>query len=136
MKTLPSFDTALLVVASATATLIGASLALDPIGFEASAGLELTADPALLSELRAPGGALLLIGLFLGLGALRKVPRPTALLVGALLYLGYALGRAIGVGLDGAASEGLLVAMGIELVIGAGCLAAYLRRPAAVVARS
>jgi len=53
---------ALLVTSGLIAATIGASILLAPAQFHASNGIELAADPNLLSEVRAPGGALLVLG--------------------------------------------------------------------------
>lgn len=58
----------LLFISGIVALAIGVSLLFATVAFEASAGIELGQDINLLSELRAPGGALLVAGIIILLG--------------------------------------------------------------------
>ena len=111
-----------LALAGLVAGGIGASLLLDPVGFEASTGLALSADPHLLSELRAPGAALALGGLFMGLGAVWRRFTRDALALGAAVYSAYGVARLVGFALDGVPNAGLVTAATIELGMGAVAL--------------
>ena len=73
---------ALLVVAGAVAVVIGAAVLLTPVAFSESYGIVLGADPDALSERRAPGAGLLVVGGLLVAGAFVARLRFTALLVG------------------------------------------------------
>lgn len=108
----------LLSLASLVAIGIGASLLLDPAAFHASNGIRLSADPSLLSEVRAPGGALLALGLLIGLGVFRERFLRTSTVVAATVYWSYGVSRLVAVGLDGVPAPGLVGATAIELAIG------------------
>ncbi|WP_456787112.1 DUF4345 domain-containing protein [Cellulomonas sp. P5_C5] len=118
---------ALLIVAGAVAVVIGAAVLLTPVAFSESYGIVLGADPDALSERRAPGAGLLVIGALLVAGAFVARLRFTALLVGALVYLAYGLARVLSLVADGRPSDGLLVAGVVELALGAACLVALAR---------
>lgn len=96
---------------------IGASLLLDPQGFY---GLGPEADLALLSDLRASGGALLGFALLLGAGARFPTLAGSAALAGTVLFLAYGGARLLAMVLDGMPPTAVLVATAIEW--GAGAL--------------
>lgn len=112
----------LLLLSGLLAIAIGGSILFNPIGFHASSGLSLPADTNLLSELRAPGGALLSSGLIIGLGAWFRSLEVTAILLSALVYLSYGLSRIFSMYVDGMPAENLLIATFVELAIGALCV--------------
>ncbi|GEK21874.1 DUF4345 domain-containing protein [Cellulomonas xylanilytica] len=118
---------ALLVVAGAVAVVVGAAVLLTPVAFSASYGVVLGSDADALSERRAPGAGLLVIGGLLVAGAFVARLRFTALLAGTLVYLAYGLARVLSLVLDGRPTDGLLVAGVVELAIGAACLGALVR---------
>ena len=123
----------LLFVSGLMAVVIGGYLVTDPTAFHASNGIELGADASLLSEVRAPGGALLVLGILMGAGAFVRSMASTSAWVAVAVYLGYGLARLVGVALDGAPASGLVTATVIELVTGtavAVALAVTLRRTA------
>lgn len=97
---------------------IGVMLVSDPHAMFALNGVTLSPDPNLLSELRAPGGALALGGGFVLASAAFGLWMKAASGVSALILLGWALGRLVSIPLDGMPEAGLLVAFGIELVLG------------------
>ena len=101
------------------AVAIGAAILVIPTAFFASYGISLQPDPSLMSEIRAPGGALLAMGAVLCAALFRPALKIVALGLGALLYLSYGLARAVSALLDGWPDEGLVIAMGLELAIGA-----------------
>ncbi len=109
---------AFLFLSGSLGAAIGAALLLIPVSFEASAGVNLAVDPSLLSEVRAPGGALLALGGLTLAGAF--VPRlaPTSLLVATLVYLSYGASRALGFVLDGRPSASIVAAMVAEIAVG------------------
>lgn len=113
----------LLAVAGAAALGIGLSLLFDPVAFEASAGIRLARDAALLSELRAPGAALAASGVYMLNGALSARATRAALALTAALYTAYGLARLVGVALDGWPGAVLVAAALVELLIGAAAVA-------------
>lgn len=112
----------LLVIAGLVASAVGAALLLDPVGFEATAGLRLPSDPALLSELRAPGGGLLASGLFMLVGAARRRYTRPAIAVAGALYLAFGLARLVGFALDGSPGVSLAIVTALEIAIGLGAV--------------
>lgn len=117
----------LLVVSSAIATSIGAAILFAPAAFHASHGIHLASDPSLYSEVRAPGGALMVLGLLMAVGAFvrRFVAASTA--IAAAVYLAYGGARLLSIALDGVPDAGLVGAAVVELVIGAACAVALVR---------
>ncbi|HAP61994.1 MAG TPA: hypothetical protein DCR93_21670, partial [Cytophagales bacterium] len=86
--------------------------------FEASAGISLTQEPSLLSEIRGMGGVILLAGIIAIAGLLLPKMRWTALFITSFYLLGYGLARLVSVFLDGLPSQTLVMAMSFEIVIG------------------
>ncbi|WP_375549990.1 DUF4345 family protein [Oceanicaulis alexandrii] len=109
---------ALLGINGVVLTGIGVMLVSDPHAMFALNGVTLSPDPNLLSELRAPGGALALGGGFVLASAALGLWMRAASGLSALLLLGWALGRLVSIPLDGMPDAGLLTAFGIELVLG------------------
>ena len=109
------------------ASYIGAALLLDPTSFHAANGIQLGSDVNLLSEVRAPGGALLGFGLLTGAGAFVRRLTFASTLIGAAIYLGYGLSRLVAMGLDGMPSSALLGVTALELVVGTLCILALRR---------
>lgn len=117
----------LLFVSGLCAVVIGGAILLDPIGFHAGNAIEIGADASSLSEARAPGGALLVLGALMLLGTFRASFIATATLVAAVVYLSYGGSRLLGMALDGAPGSGLVGATVIELVLGLANLLALRR---------
>lgn len=117
----------LLVISGITAIGIGAALLFAPVAFEASAGIELGEDINLLSELRAPGGTLLVAGVIILLGAFISTLTFLSTVLSSLFYLSYGISRIYGILVDGVPSESLVIATLAELVIGALSLFAFIK---------
>lgn len=112
-----------LFIAGLIALYVGAGLLFFPVAFEASSGISLGSDPALLSEVRAPGGVLLLAGLFMWLGSFRARFTETAIMSASALYLAYGLSRIVGFALDGSPGATLVAVTALELIVGGTLLA-------------
>lgn len=112
----------LLILSGLIAIFIGISILLDPVGFHAHSGLSLDNDATLLSEMRAPGGALLGLGVVIFLGSFIKSLEFTAIVMSTMVYLSYGFSRLVSMYLDGMPNENLLSATVIELLIGMTCL--------------
>lgn len=117
----------LLALGSLIAIGIGATILVAPAWFHASHGIELGADASLLSEVRAPGGALLALGLLMLIGVLAESFTLASTSIAAAVYLAYGLSRLLGIALDGVPATGLVVAALVELALG-GTLAVALVR--------
>jgi hypothetical protein len=108
-----------LALASFTAIAVGAALLLFPVAFRASYGIGTELTPGALSEIRAPGGALVALGLLMA-GSYRASGSELAgLRVAGATLLGYGLARLVSLVLDGVPPSGLLMAALFELVLGA-----------------
>jgi hypothetical protein len=112
------FERPLLVFSGLLALAIGVWALLGPASFHATSGIELGSDPALLSEIRAPAGALAALGSLMVAGAFSRTLRGPATLVGATVYLSYGLARLVAFALDGNPGPSLLGATAIELLLG------------------
>ena len=117
----------LLAVSGTTGLTIGLAILFRPHAFLASSGISLGTDASLLSEIRAPGGLLLLCSLVALGGAIRQTLMQTGLVFSALIYSTYGLSRLVSIVLDGMPSPSLQLAALIELVIGALSLFALLQ---------
>lgn len=98
---------------------VGAGAAFAPAAFYAGFGIQVDGVPALASELRSTGVALLLLGLAVAVGAVWRRWMFVSAVVAALVLLGYAIGRVISGIVDGAPDSTLLVAGIAEFVLGA-----------------
>ncbi|BBH71611.1 hypothetical protein ACTI_82960 [Actinoplanes sp. OR16] len=112
----------ILGVAGLVAMTIGAASFLAPEAFH-----EMSGTTGSLNETRANGGGLLGAGTLIFLGAIRRPATAHAAVLGAVLYLGYALGRLLSATLDPAPNAGLVTAMVAELALGVACVFAYRR---------
>ena len=117
----------LLVSSGLIAIAIGSALLIVPARFHASNGIDLGTDASLLSEVRAPGGALLALGFLMLLGAPLRRFTFASTSIAAAVYLAYGASRLLGIALDGLPGTGLLAAMAIELAIGTACLITLFR---------
>lgn len=97
---------------------VGAASASSPAAFYAGFDIEVNGSPALASELRATGVALLLLGLAVAAGATwRRWVFPSAV-VAALVLVGYAIGRIVSALADGVPGASVAFAGVAELVLG------------------
>jgi peptidoglycan/LPS O-acetylase OafA/YrhL len=114
---------ATLAIAGGVAVAIGAAITLVTRSF-----IDIDGDPSadLLSETRAPAGAILAIGVFMLVAAVRQRHLATAAWMATLLYLGYGLARAAGLIIDGWPSATIVAATIVELAIGIASLAAVI----------
>tara|TARA_R110001599_G_scaffold201621_2_gene398374 strand:- start:22 stop:456 length:435 start_codon:yes stop_codon:yes gene_type:complete len=112
----------ILSISGLTAVGIGAAILIVPMAFHSTNGIALGDDSSLLSEIRAPGGALLTMGVFMLAGLLRERLVRFSLGVGAAVFLSYGLSRCLAIALDGWPASGLVAAAAFELLIGALCV--------------
>jgi hypothetical protein len=117
----------LLGTGALVALVLALAILFTPTAFYAGYGIAIGGDVALLNELKAPAGAILLAGLVMVAGLSRPTWLGHALLAGTLLYLGFGLGRLVGL-IDGLPPASLLAAMAIELAFGLAFAAAFWRR--------
>ena len=111
---------------------VGAAILFMPIVFHAASDIELGSNASLLSEIRAPGGALLACGLLIMSGVFVERIAFTAAVVATVLYLSYGLSRVISIVLDGMPVEQLVLVAVMEIAIGLVCALFLIRLPASV----
>ncbi|QDG75505.1 DUF4345 domain-containing protein [Labrenzia sp. PHM005] len=129
---IPWFDRAILGVAGVSALGIGLAITVVPAGFYAAYDIVLGSNPSLLNELRAPGANLAALGALILAGAFLSGASRLSAALGATVFLAYAFGRFVSMGLDGAPHSGLVTALVVELVIGGLCLLSVVRQINAV----
>jgi Domain of unknown function (DUF4345) len=122
MRQLPLIS--LLVLAGAVALLIGLTLLFSPQSLFIGNPVVLGAGAELYSEIRAPGGLLIVLGGFVLASAGVTAWRTPGLIVSAALYLSYGLARIWSLVVDGHPGDALILAMAIELALGMAALGA------------
>ncbi len=127
---LTRFQKFTLGIGGITALAIGACITLAPHAFYGSYGITLGQDPNLLSELRAPGAGLAVLGAIMLAGVIRAATRPIALAVALTVYLAFPAGRIVGIVVDGMPSGGIIGALAVEIIIAGLLLFAFKPRRA------
>lgn len=117
----------ILAVAGFIALAVGAGILFIPQAFHASAGIDLGDDVRLLNEMRAPGGAILVCGLFVIAGAFRARLAFSATMLAFVLYSAFGLSRLVGMAFDGLPGPALVQITMLELVVGLACGLTLLR---------
>lgn len=87
-----------------------------------NSGIKLENDVNLLNEMRGVSAVMLCAGIIIGLGALISAFAFTSFVVGALLFLGFAIGRFVGWAVDGKPNKQISQGIMFELVFGAAHL--------------
>ena len=111
----------ILVITGLIAIIVGGAILLMPVAFYLTNGIELSGNISLLSEIRAPGGALLTCGILIILGAFFSELTFTSILVATLIFCSYGLSRIISIIVDGMPGETLIQAAVLEITIGLVC---------------
>lgn len=117
---------ALLVLSGGVLLAVGPAVLVQPGGFTSAPTIGASA--SLMSELRAPGGLLLVAGGFVLWAGLRAERLCAALALSALLYGTFGVSRLLSVALDGVPSAAILGAAAVELLFGGVALAMLVRR--------
>lgn len=108
----------ILAIAGLVLAAVGSFLLFAPLAMHGSNGIDLGEDASLLSEIRAPGGALLVLGAIVVAGAfVSRLTLPSAM-IAAAVYLAYGLSRLLSMALDGMPAPGLVWVTGLEIVFG------------------
>ena len=115
-----------LVVSGAILLAVGIGVLFQPHAFFASNGATLTGEPSLMSEVRAPGGMLLVSGIVVLVGAVWASVSWYGLALSALVYGTFGIARLVSMAFDGMPSDALVAATGVELVLGLLSLAVLL----------
>lgn len=111
----------ILVLAGSIALAVGAGILFVPQAFHATAGIALGDDVRLLNEMRAPGGAILVCGLFVIAGAFRARLAFSATMLAFALYTAFGLSRLVGMAFDGLPGPALVQITMLELAVGLAC---------------
>ena|SRR5690606_17521629 len=125
---LTKFQTFTLALAGITALCIGLFISIEPHAFYASYQIILPESPDLLSELRGPGTNLAALGLVMLAGLFHADFAKISSTIAITVFLAFPLGRMISIAMDGLPSEGLLMALVIEMMIGMLLLFAFCRK--------
>lgn len=112
---------AIVLVSGLIGVAVGGAMLLLPVEFHAMAGIALGDSNSLLNEMRAAGGALLAIGLYIVAGAFRTHLTMTAAVASTLLYLAYGMSRILSMFVDGAPDDSLVLIAGLEIAWGLAC---------------
>ena len=120
-----TFQKTTLTIAGVTALAIGLMILAAPHAFYASYGIALSGDASMLSELRAPAANLAALGAVILAGVIRPAWTQVSMTVALTVFLAFPAGRIMSLIFDGMPSDSVLAALGIELVIGSLCVAAY-----------
>ena len=117
----------ILIVLALALVVFGGWRLVDPIGFYTFSGLELPDVAGVLSEVRGAGGIMLISGIVVSLGAVRRAWSPTAVVLAAVVFVSLGLGRLLGIVLDGSPGAEVIQGMAIELVLGGLALFAFFK---------
>lgn len=123
------FVTGLLLAAGIIGLAVGAMSLFMPDAFYQSAGVTIGNSASLRSEIRAPGGFLLALSVFVIWSAITRNQQFQALVITSTIYLGYGIARVYSFAFDGAPSSSIIIAMIVELLVGAAALYAVIRSP-------
>ncbi|WP_421906180.1 DUF4345 domain-containing protein [Mameliella sp.] len=121
------FQKITLGIAGISALAIGLCILAIPHRFYAGYGITLPHDASLLSELRAPGAGLAVLGGLMLWGMVNSAMRRVAQVAALTVYIGFPAGRLIGLLADGVPSGGILGALAFEIGIAVLCLLAFRR---------
>lgn len=83
-----------------------------------SSGIKLENDTDLLNEIRGLSAVMFCGGIIVGLGAVVPGLTLTSHVVGALIFVGFAIGRLIGIGVDGRPNKQLMQGIWFEIILG------------------
>ena len=97
---------------------VGLATMLIPVGFVARNGVDISGQITLLNDYRGSGGVILGSGILIMLGVFYSKMRYTSTLLASVLYISFAIGRAISIAMDGMPAEGLVKATVVELIVG------------------
>lgn len=108
----------ILIVAGIIGMAVGLGLLFFPVSFEASAGIILNKDVNLLSDIRAMGGNVLISGILIFSGVLKKSLTAYSLFLAVVIYLSYGFSRVYAICVDGLPNQSFMVVTIAEIIIG------------------
>lgn len=127
MKGKSRFVKAVLLGSGIIALGIGSGLFFIPITFQSSAGIILSDDPGLLSEMRGPGAVILGCGILIISGVFVSKITFTALVLSTLLYGAYGIARMVSLVVDGTPGTSIIAAMIAEFIIAGASASALIK---------
>ncbi len=83
-----------------------------------NSGIKLENDVNLLNEMRGVSSVMLLGGIVISLGTIISKLTTTSFIVASLIFLGFAIGRIVSIGLDGKPNKQLIQGIVFELILG------------------
>lgn len=104
------------------ATGIAVAIFAAPDLFYAGYGIDVSTNVSLANELKAPAGTLLVAGLLMLAGVVKRRYAVMSLATGSVIYLSYGLSRLLSIAVDGFPNSALVSAAILELALGAVCL--------------
>ncbi len=84
-----------------------------------NSGIKLENDVNILSEVRGMSSVMLLGGIIILLGIFIPELTITSFVVAILLFIGYAIGRSLSIGIDGKPNKMLITGLVTEIILGA-----------------
>lgn len=84
-----------------------------------NSGIKLEKDTDLLNEVRGLSAVMLCGGVIILLGTIIPQLTQTSFVVASLIFIGFAIGRLISIGVDGKPNKQIIQGLGFELVLGA-----------------
>ncbi len=115
----------ILSIAGMIGIAVGSGLLFFPVSFEASAGIVLHKDVNLLSDIRAMGGNVLISGILIFSGVLKKNLEAYSLFLAVVIYLSYGFSRVYAICVDGLPNQSFVVVTISEIVIGSFAAVAF-----------
>ncbi len=104
-------------------TLIGLMRLWNPkSSYGKNSGIQLSENVNLLNEIRGVSAVMLCSGMVIGLGAIVETLSMTSFVVGSIMFIGFAIGRLISIGVDGKPNSKLIQGIIFELVFGSAHL--------------
>jgi hypothetical protein len=86
--------------------------------YNKNSGIKLENDPSLLNEMRGVSAVMLCAGILISLGIFLPQLTFTSLLIAALIFEGFAIGRLISIQADGKPSKQITQGILFELILG------------------
>ncbi|MDW3191379.1 MAG: DUF4345 domain-containing protein [Cytophagales bacterium] len=100
-------------------TMVGTLRLTNPIkNYAKNSGIQLAQDTDLLNEVRGVSAVMLFAGTILLSGAFVSAITTSALMIAALIFLGFAVGRILSISIDGKPNKQLITGLVTELILG------------------
>lgn len=113
------FSVVVLAILGLFLTGVGAMRLMNPVKtYAKSSGIELAKDVDLLNEMRGVSALMMLGGIMIGLGALLPEMTFSSFVVAILIFIGFAIGRFVGMVSDGKPNKQIIQGIVFELVFG------------------